>query len=450
MNFEKIKFDKGAINQINEPEKYYYEYKLFNSKPYEYEPYVLNYNNIRTSVRYEIGSINIPGKISENYSTTWEEIGKKLLNNDDFGGYYKKTNAFKKEILPNLISGLESKQEIAAAILAYVQNNFSWNEYYGKYASQSLNKTIKTKVGNVADINLLLVAMLREAGIDADPVVLSSVPNGRLNYMFPSISKLDYVIASFYEDSKLYLMDATNKFSQINQLPQRVLNYRGFYIDDHDTHEVDLINTTVSTNITSNTFSFDSDFSIHGTLSNTQTNYDGMNEIEKYNDDKKQYESNFRKQYSFPLDSLEIKTEKGILKTSFNYHATPEFESLGNKIVFNPLLFLATKEQKFKASSRTNLIELESPRKIVKIVRFKIPQGYKVENLPLPKRFKIVNDAGEYIYTVKQTEDNNIEVRSSFTMYSFVLPAEYFSVLKEFYEKIIESEGQLLSLIPQS
>jgi len=56
------------------------------------------------------------------------------------------------------------------AILKYVKENVTWNGMDGKYFYYGLKKTIKEKKGNAADMNLLLVAMLRYAGIDSNPV----------------------------------------------------------------------------------------------------------------------------------------------------------------------------------------------------------------------------------------------------------------------------------------
>ena len=70
--------------------------------------------------------------------------------------------------------------------------------------------------------------MLRKAGLKANPLVLSTTDNGTLNYVFPSITQLNYLITLVEIDGKNYLMDAAHEYSNINTLPEYCLNYRGF------------------------------------------------------------------------------------------------------------------------------------------------------------------------------------------------------------------------------
>jgi hypothetical protein len=55
-------------------------------------------------------------------------------------------------------------------------------------------KAYKDKTGNVAEINLMLTAMLRYAGLNANPVLVSTRSNGIA--MFPNRTAFNYVIAA--------------------------------------------------------------------------------------------------------------------------------------------------------------------------------------------------------------------------------------------------------------
>ena len=61
---------------------------------------------------------------------------------------------------------------------------------------------LKTRQGNVAEINLLLTAMLRKAGIEADPMILSTRDNGIANTSYPLISEYNYVICVVFREGQ--------------------------------------------------------------------------------------------------------------------------------------------------------------------------------------------------------------------------------------------------------
>jgi hypothetical protein len=83
-------------------------------------------------------------------------------------------------------------------------------------------KKYKDKTGNVAEINLMLTAMLRYASLNANPVLVSTRSNG-ISF-FPNRSAFNYVIAIEVADG--LILDATEQFSSPNILPLRVLNWK--------------------------------------------------------------------------------------------------------------------------------------------------------------------------------------------------------------------------------
>lgn len=77
-----------------------------------------------------------------------------------------------------------------------------WNGDYGKYTDQNISKAFKEGKGNVAEINLLLVALLKETGLQANPVLISTQSNGIP--IFPTLEGFNYVIAGVRRVERLY------------------------------------------------------------------------------------------------------------------------------------------------------------------------------------------------------------------------------------------------------
>lgn len=126
------------------------------------------------------------------------------------------------------------------AILNYVKSNIKWNNYLGYGCEKGVRKAYKEKIGNCADINLMLTAMLGYSGLQAHPVLISTRSNG-INF-FPSTEGFNYVIAGVETPTGIALLDATDEFSTINVLPLRDLNWIGRLIRKDGTSEtVDLM-----------------------------------------------------------------------------------------------------------------------------------------------------------------------------------------------------------------
>jgi hypothetical protein len=105
---------------------------------------------------------------------------------------------------------------------------------------------LETKTGNAAEINLFLVMMLREAGIKADPLTISTVSNGFINIASPNVSNMNFVIAAVQTKDGFHLYDATSKQSSIDQLPPRDWNQFGILMNKDKVQQLSMINAKTS------------------------------------------------------------------------------------------------------------------------------------------------------------------------------------------------------------
>lgn len=60
----------------------------------------------------------------------------------------------------------------------------------------------------------------------------------------------------------------------------------------------------------------------------------------------------------------------------------------------------------------------------------------------------MIGNLGSYEYIIKNS-NNQIEIKTTLLMNEFFIPTNYYSVLKEFWELMIETENQLVSLIKE-
>ncbi len=95
-----------------------YRFGFENIKGFKTEKFVRNDRNYRTKVSAELHSTNF--KELKLYSSSWDQIGKRLYESDDFGEELKKTR-LAKDNMPENILQMKTDLEKANALFDYVQ-----------------------------------------------------------------------------------------------------------------------------------------------------------------------------------------------------------------------------------------------------------------------------------------------------------------------------------------
>ena len=74
--------------------------------------------------------------------------------------------------------------------------------------------------------------MLKNAGLNADPVLFSTRDNGIAISVFPTITKFNSVLTRLTIDGKIYLLDATSEFCPFGYLPANDINGQGRVVNN--------------------------------------------------------------------------------------------------------------------------------------------------------------------------------------------------------------------------
>ncbi len=211
-----------------------------NVPAFETESYLSSINNYLLQVRYEVSSIDYPFSLSYKYATTWQKINELFLESSHFGGRIKKAPYLKTEIKEFTTQYTTPFDKMIAAY-NHIKNTIVWNGKKTLFAPNDLKEAHWLKKGTSAEINLMLVAFLKQLEINAAPVVLSTRQNGIFNSAFPTIDQFDYVVAGAVIDGVTYLLDATTKNLPMGMLPVQCLNTTGMMILESGIKEVSLI-----------------------------------------------------------------------------------------------------------------------------------------------------------------------------------------------------------------
>ncbi|WP_298513816.1 transglutaminase domain-containing protein [uncultured Kordia sp.] len=424
------------------------KFNLKNVPALKDESFVSNLENYRSAVKFELAQTQMPNDIPQYLAKSWDDVVKTIYNNSNFGGQLTKTSYFKSDI-DNLVAGVSDDMKKAAMIYTYVRDRVKWNGRYGKYADVGVRKAYKDKTGNVADMNLMLTAMLRHAGISANPVILSTRSHGIT--MFPSLNGFNYVIAAIEVQDAVILLDATNYYGEPNVLPMRALNWSGRLIrKDGSWSQISLMPKQTALRATMINATLDENGDITGKQRTQYTSHNALNFREMYSEiDKEEYLEELENTIEdIEIAEHDVKNIKKLGKPvveSYSFEKESQAEIIGDKIYFSPLFFLATSENVFKAEERVYPVDFGYPWKRKIMMNIQIPEGYEVESMPEAGAVKMPEGLGSYSFNISKTP-TGISVVMSKEISSSVITPDKYGALREFYKMLVEKEKEKVVL----
>ncbi|KKL15186.1 hypothetical protein LCGC14_2508110, partial [marine sediment metagenome] len=388
------------------------------------------------------------GEPLEYVSSTWEDVAKTIYDSDAFGDELHRSNYFDDD-LDEALAKVATEKDKILRVFEYVKSRMSWNGFTGYYAEEGLKQAYKKQSGNTADINLMLVAMLRYAGFDANPVLVSTKAHGIP--LFPTRNGFNYVVAAVDDGDGRFLMDATNKQGQINMLKEYLLNWNGRLLREDGTSEwTTLLSPKPAVQNFIVNVDLGTDLHVSGTAQSRFTGYSAMD-----------YRKNFQ---GLSPEDTKAKLEKinqGIeladvtlsnlnkvyepVSLSYSFEPLTAVEQVGDKVIISPLFHLAITENPFKSDERTYPIDFSYPRKNRYIISIAIPDGYQVESLPESAVVNLFDTMGTFSYRVNKSPAG-IQVLCEQSINTPMMGPEKYQELKKFYSMILEKEQEKVVL----
>ena len=299
-------------------------------------------------------------------------------------------------------------------------------------------------------INLILTAMLREAGLNTNPVLLSTKNHGIP--IFPTRNGFNYVISSVTIDGGLVLLDASKKYGEINLLEEELLNWNGRLItEDGRSKWVNLLPNKQAEQNTMLSVTIDNDLNTNAKVINKLTGHKSYAFKKKYANVAKvsqleMFENQFK---NIQVSNLEVQNlDKLYQPISFNYDVSYSnaLDIIDSKIYVTPLLHLGTYENPFVPETRQYPVDFVYPLKTRVIASIKIPDGYTVETIPETLNIAIPKNQGSFQYLVN-VSGNNIQVSSQLSISTHIIASNYYKELKAFYDMVINKQLEKIVLV---
>jgi len=411
------------------------------------ETYISSIDDYLIKLDFQLARIFRPGGYTTDIMTNWKDLRKDYLSHDKFGGFIKKSRRPAEKILK---STLVFTDEVPAVriqkIIDFAKTEFKWNEYYGKFSSQSPKNLLTKKSGNVADINLFTIALLRAAGIDAHPVIISSRGHGKIETSYPFASFFNYVIIQIKTDQGILLTDATDKMIAFNRLPPRCINDKGLVINSAETEEWLYTNSEVPSK-TKTIIKMNPDpqkDQLDVQVIRQKTELDGYFSRQRTGENMESLKEQLTEEHFNTVNNLKIKNYDNLrLPFVVAFQGEVDQERLKDQLIFTPFLHYPPTENYFTEPNRTYPIDFLAPNFENFITKITIPEGYEIAYLPEPLN---IDDKLVMFNTNYQTHENIITVTANLNFKLGIYRSKYYRLLKAHVENAVTSFNEKIIL----
>jgi hypothetical protein len=422
-----------------------YKYAMQHVPAFVEEDYMTAKSNFLSSLNFELSEIHYFDGRKDKVTKEWKDVDHELRTHPEFGGQLRRG---KEIIRDNLVQALAQEPDSlqkAWQIYDFIKNHYTWNNYLGKYSDLGIKKAFDSKTGNVADINLSLVAALNYAGFQADPVILSTRENGSPVELHPVMTDFNYVVAKVKVQGQSYLLDATDPFLSFGTLPVRCLNGKGRVMASRGpSYWMDIKPTAKAKQVSLVSLTLQPAGNFKGQVVYSTDGYEALQERKKitsFNTQEEYIESVDEKWTKIKILKYDIANLRQLNQTlQQSYEVEIEgFDNLNkNKLFLNPFFIGDWSKNPFTARERLYPVDLGAPIEDHLSVTLEYPADFEISNLPPAVAISLPNNGGRYLFSV-QNLGNKIILNSLLTLNKAIYTSEEYPYLKELINKVVQS-----------
>lgn len=416
-------------------------------KPLKNEPYIFN----RKDHLFSLGLQLL--KYEDNYSDitfvkTWENITDLLL--EDYDSYFNSAGELGK-LLEKIQKHTNTDELTPRDIFKYLRDEMTLRGFSGIFA-RDVHDVIRTNAASSAEKNLLLVVLLRQAGYEADAVIISRRSNGKISLSAPSIADFDHLIVQLREDEDFTLLDASDKYATFSLMPADNYSSIGMVVEKGEANFIK--------------FPYHGKQSHRNIITNCQLSENGSLSGSFNIQSTGHYASALREVHSLTNDDLKFAYDElvphipGIIVDSVIidmnlddfqkpvktkvYFQIPEFLSGGGEMIYFPSTFYKSfSENLLVDEERQYPIEFHNTFIVRETINLQLPQNIEIVETP-----KNIYNQGPDQFFRKQIQPgvNAIQFAWTFQRNENFLEADRYGELRNFYTNAIAADQAKLIL----
>ncbi len=382
------------------------------------------------------------------FMSSWPEVAKSLR---------KDNRAFRDPSGPvraaaiEATYGLSDPIEKLHAIYDLVRTTLDWDGTFSAYPVSDLSKVRNKRTGDIADINMLLVSMLRAVNLEANPMLISTRDHGRVYRQYPMLSQFNALIAIVTIDSQTYFLDATDPMRPYDMLPARAVTYEGWVVGTNSHAWVPIENKARYGHQVVLDLALDETGTVQGEAEAIDSGYSGLNKRHTLEDvDTEEFvqttllgDLSEGELFAHEVRNMDEVGER--LETSATFAAPGYAQVAGDRIYLNPKMLDRTEENPLRLNERTFPVDMTYRRAYSYRLDLKLPEGYEVEEQPANKRLRLPGKGGSYMRAL-EIKDGVLTMITQLTFSKARYEPREYRDLRQFYDEVVAAEAEVVVL----
>ena len=406
------------------------------------EPYILNENDYLQRIESKPVAVYISGR-RENITYTWPRVIKELMQHEFFGVQISKEIPRTAD-LDAALKTVSDPYHRMKIIFQYVKKNMEWNGSPGIWAGEGVKAAWKDKKGTAGEINLILINLLKDAGLNAKPILVSTHDHGLINIADAGTGQFNKVLAWVTIDKKTYVLDATEKECPVDLIPPDVLATEGLVISKIETFEWGWESLWKNNLQYKNMILLQGEVTKDGKLSGEASvnsyDYARLERIATARKGNKEFTERYFTSItpgvnidSVVLENLEADSLPLVQRVYFNQ----QLNASGDYQYFSVNLFSGLEKNPFVADQRVSDVFFGNTQQHILISNISIPEGYEFDELPKNVKM-IMPDTSIVITRISQANNERLSMRITLDFKKPFYSIEEYGGFKEFYKKLFD------------
>ena len=412
-----------------------------NIHAFKIEPFMNALKDNLQRVEFALWPAGIFGSAFKTSENKWSFINRSLMHSNRFGQTFSAPIDSTESFIDS-VKKIKEPQTRILAVYDYIKKNVEWDKDLSFYCD-TIGQCLVNKSGNSAEMNLLLLNLLRKVGIKCYPILISTHSNGSIEENFPSLSQFNSVDVLATDSLNLFVMDCTQKGLSYKIPPQEVLNTKALIIDPFDSKWIYISDDRI---LMKNEVSINAVIDSLGYVKgNTKLSLFGYAKLEALaKQEKKRNSKEIEEEQanlSMNADNLDIDTVYELKKNSnsdtlvkfINFHFTAS--NTANSYFINPFMFAYFKKNPFGEKERHSDIDLGSSQSYFMTLHITVANNFSIESIPNSIFIRMTDTSMAFKREIFQ-QDNQLLIRTNFTINNSYFGKESYPGVKSFFEKV--------------
>jgi hypothetical protein len=385
-----------------------------------------------------------------NSGNDWADIGEFFRLS--VGDSWKKVKPAIQQLTELAVGDAVDSLEKARRITAFMKQNFHSTDD-GFLENNDVLEALGSKAGSTGQIIRIYYALLEQAGLKPNLVLVSTRSNGDIAKGAPSRWQFNYYLSKISIGEDEYFLDCTDPLLPFGALPADCINAEGLEILENGVRwrtispaQIDKVNVTARLTVTP-------DLMLKGRVSilshgnQARDLRKGVNE--KGKDD---FVKSRASVSAWEIDSLKILNVDAVelpFQETYFGRVPNKVQGTSDRLYLDPYILLIPQENEWKAESRKYAIDLDMPTEKMLVATITLPGGFEIEELPKDEVFHTPDNSMICNFKILYNQNTLVVTYHEAITRTRFQPQEYKDI-RNFYNQILARQSHPIVLVKKA